>query len=205
MEKLLLKHLSKDREKIVISRGVPYADLMHGALSFEVVQNLVKYETDIPGVHSKIVSIAKQTRALESIIENPIRARYAVCFNSFPSDLLAKYLAVHVFNLAITSWQKRHKPGRSMPIWHRVYGGFVDTLRDKSSDEVPSLLVITNVNDSSSPIKLEKVRDLLEKYSNIPRIVVTSSKDPISFFATKLHYPVNAGIHIGPANRVKEI
>ncbi len=190
---------------MMVGRGVPYADLIHGQGTFNVLDNLVKYETDIPGVHSKVVSIVKQVRALESMIENPIRARYTVCFNSFPSDLLAKHLGVHIFNLAISSWYKRHKPGRVLPIWHRVYGGLSDTIRDKATDELPSLLVLSNVNDQSSAYKLEKVRDLLERFSDIPRIVITSSRDPITFFATKLHYPINAGIHIGPANRIKEL
>jgi hypothetical protein len=205
MDKLIIKHLPKDREKLLLSRGVPYADLMHGLVNFDILSNLVKYETEIPGLQSKTVSVSKQIRAIESIVENPIRARYAVCINSFPSDLFAKYLAIHVFNLAITSWQKRHKPGRTMPIWHRVYGGYYDPLRDKQTDEIPSLLVIANVNDDSTPVKIEKVRDLLERYSNVPRIVVTSSKDPITFFATKLHFPINAGINIGPSNRIKEL
>ena len=205
MEKLILKHLPKDREKMLLARGVPYSDMLHGTATFNVLENLVKYETEIPGVHSKIVSVQKQIRALESVIDNPIRGRYTVCINSFPSDLLAKQLAAHIFNLAITSWNKRHRPGRVLPVWHRVFGGLQDQLRDKNSDEVPSLLIISNVNDTSSNYKLEKVRDLLEKYSSIPRIVVTSSKDPITFFATKLHYPINAGIHIGPINRIKEL
>ena len=205
MDKLILKHVSKEREKTLISRGVPYADMLHGVSTFDVLGSITKYEAEIYGMHNKVVSIAKQVRALNSIIDNPIRARYSVCINSFPSDLYAKYLAVHLFQLAMESWAKRHKPGRSMPIWHRVFGGLNDPLRDRTSDDLPSLLVITNVNDASSAYKLEKVRDLLEKYSDVPRIVVTSSKDPISFFANKLHYPINAGIHLGPQNRIKEM
>lgn len=205
MDKLLLKHLPRDREKLLTSRGVPQADLIHGHGVFDVLPNLVKYETDIPGVHAKIVSPAKQAKALASIVENPIRASYTACFNSFPSDMLAKHLAVYVFNQACISWQKRHKPGRVLPIWHRVFGGLTDPLRDRNMEDTPSLLVLSNINESSSAYKLEKVRDLLEKYSHVPRIVVTSSRDPITFFATKLHYPLNAGIHIGPANRIKEL
>ena len=179
--------------------------MLHGMATFDVMQSLTKYETEIPGMHSKVVSIAKQVKALNSILENPIRARYSVCINSFPSDLYAKYLAVHIFQLATEAWAKRHKPGRTMPFWHRVFGGLNDPLRDKAQDELPSMLVITNVNDASSAYKLEKVRDLLERYSDIPRIVVSSSKDPITFFATKLHYPINAGLHLGPQNRIKEL
>lgn len=205
MNKLILKHVPKEREKALMNRGLSYGDLLHGHATFDVLAALTKYETDIPGLHSKIVSVQKQLKALESVIENPIRARYTICINSFPSDLYAKYLAVHIFQKAMEAWARRHKPGRSLPLWHKVYGGFNDALRDKHTDELPSLLVISNVNDGSSAYKLEKVRDLLEKFSDVPRIVVTSSRDPITFFATKLHYPVNAGIHLGPNNRIKEM
>ncbi len=200
-----IKHLPKDREKLLIGRGASAADMMHGAATFDVLESLTKYETEIPGMHSKIVSVRKQLAALTSIVENPIRARYTACFNSFPSDLLAKHLAIHVFDLAFKAWQSKHRPGRVQPLWHRAYGGLSDGLRDRKSDEMPSLLVISNVNDTSSNYKLEKVRDLLEMFADIPRIVVTSSRDPVTFFSTKLRFPVNYGIHLGPANRIKEL
>lgn len=205
MEKLLLKRLPKDREKLLAGRGVPVADMFHGHGTFDVVPNLVKYETDIPGIQSKTVSQMRQVKALASLLENPLRASYAVGINSFPSDLLAKHLAIHIFNVALDSWAARHKPGRVMPVWHRVFGGLGDPLRDKPTDEIPSLLVISNINEQSSAHKLEKVRDLLERFSHVPRIVVMSTKDPITFFATKLHYPINVGLNVGPQNRIKEM
>lgn len=205
MDKLYLRHLTKDREKLLLGRGVPLSDMIHGSAAYDVLENITKYETDIPGLHARTVSIVKQRRALESIVDNPIRARYAMCINSFPSDMLAKHLAIRIFDEACFAWARRHKPGRTLPVWHRVFGGLNDPMRDKDSGEIPSLLVISNVNDNSSAYKLEKVRDLLEKFSHVPRIVVSSSKDPITFFATKLHYPIHAGIHLGPSNRIKEI
>ncbi len=205
MDKLILKHFDKQQEKRLLSRGVPQADFIHGAHTFDVVSSLTKYETNIPGVHAKVVSCAKQAKALESILANPLRGSYAVCINSFPSDLMAKHLATYIFSLGLDSWAKRHKPGRTMPVWHRVFGGLHDALRDKTIEETPSLLVISNINESSSAHKLEKVRDILEKYSHVPRIVVSSGSDPITFFTTRLHYPLNAGIHLGPANRIKEL
>lgn len=202
---LTLKPLSEDRKKLLYSRGVPRADMIHGREHFDVAENLVKYETDIPGMQPKVVSAAKQLKALTSLLENPIRSTYCIGISSYPSDLLAKHTAVHVFNTALTSWQKRHKPGRTMPVWHRVFGGLNDTLRDKQADDIPSLLVLSNINEASSAYKLEKVRDLLEKYSHVPRIVVLSGKDPITFFGTRLYYPINAGIMVGPPNRIKEL
>lgn len=202
---LMLKPFSEERKKLLYSRGVPRADMIHSREHFDVAENLVKYETDIPGMQSKVVSAARQFKALTSLMENPIRSSYCIGIASYPSDLLAKHLAVHVFNTAITAWQTRHKPGRSMPLWHRVFGGLNDNLRDKPIDDIPSLLVLSNINEASSGYKLEKVRDLLEKYSHVPRIVVLSGKDPITFFGTRLYWPINAGIMVGPTNRIKEL
>jgi hypothetical protein len=65
-------------------------------------------------------------------------------------------------------------------------------------------LIISNINETSTPHKLEKVRDILEKYSECPRIVVMSGSDPLTFFGTKLFYQINAGILLGPPNRITE-
>lgn len=206
MEKLILKALPKDREKLLTSRGVSPADFIHSSKeTFDVVPNLVKYDVELPRMPNRTVGIAKQLKALDSLCSNPLRSSYVLGISSFPSDALAKYLAIHLFNLAQVSWVKRHKPGRSMPMWHRVFGGLGDPLRDKAVDETPALLVLSNINEASSAHKLEKVRDLLEKYSHIPRIVVLSGADPLTFFAQKLYYPINAGLMIGPPNRVDEV
>ena len=91
-----------------------------------------------------------------------------------------------------------------MPLWHKVYGGYQDTLWDRHSDEKPSLLIISNVVDGAGNVKIEKTRDLLEMYSHIPRIVVMGGQDPLTFFGTKLYYPINAGLYLGPKNKIEE-
>jgi hypothetical protein len=108
--------------------------------------------------------------------------------------------------MAIACEQHRngqHKPGRALPLWYRVYGGFPNPLVDKPTQETPSLLIIANVGTASSQIKIEKVRDLIEKYSEIPKIVVTGGEAPCNLFANRLHSPLRAGIYLGPDNRIK--
>ena len=204
-DSFLLEKLPRDIEKLLTARGVPTADFIHGREQFDVLKNLVKYEVELNRMPTKVLTVAKQTSALLKIAANPIRANYVLGISSFPSDALAKQLAIQLFYLAVKAWQTKHRPGRVMPVWHRVFGGFNDVLRDKPIEENPSLLVISNVNEASSSYKLEKVRDILEKYSHVPRIVVMSGLDPITFFSTKLYGPINAGLLVGPANRVKEL
>lgn len=204
VEELVLSKLPKDMEKLLVARGVPPADFIHSKDSFDALKNLVKYEVELPRMPTKVLTTAKQRTALLKIAANPVRSNYVMGISSFPSDALAKHLAIHIMALAVKSWQQKHKPGRSLPIWHRVFGGLSDTLRDKPIDETPSLIVLSNINEGSSAYKLEKVRDIMEKYSHVPKILVLGGSDPITFFANKLYSPVNAAIYLGPANRVKE-
>lgn len=204
-DSVLLKSLPADRKKRLVAQGVSGADFIHGKERIEALDALVKYEVDLPRMPTRTVSIVRQIAGLEKICRNPNRSNYVLGISSFPTDALAKHLAIHLMDQSYQAWQEHHKPGRTLPVWHRVYGGFGDALRDKTQEDIPSLLIISNVNESSSAYKLEKVRDLLDKYSNIPRIVVIGGGDPITFFTTKLHHPLNVGLFLGPQNRIKEL
>jgi hypothetical protein len=196
---------NKELEKTLISRGVPPQDVPSKNVRIVVEESLVKIEPDIPNIIARSISISKQYKILESFVDHPLRSSTTLCIGSFPSDLRAKYLAIYLMALATQQHQKGlHKPGRTLPLWHRVFGGLSDPLRDKPNSEIPSLLVLANVNINSSQAKIEKVRDLLEKYSEIPVIVVTGGEPPVNLFANKLYYPLKSAIYLGPDNRVRE-
>ena len=208
MEKqLIIKGFAnKDMEKTLVSRGVPPQDLPSRNTRIRVDESLVKIEPSIENVLSRTVSTGRQLKLLERYVEHPVRSSYTLCISSFPSDLRAKHLAIFLMSKAIEQHRLGHrKPGRGLPLWHRVYGGFGDVLRDKPVHEMPCMLIVSNVNIGSSQAMIEKVRDLLERYSEIPRIVVTGGEPPCNLFANKLFYPLHAGIYLGPDNRVKEI
>jgi hypothetical protein len=74
--------------------------------------------------------------------------------------------------------------------WHPIYGGLSDYLRD--TDNPPELkgirlLVLSNVDENSIDYKIEKTRDILDKYSHIPRILCVGGVDPVTFSKKKLH------------------
>lgn len=204
-EDIFIKSLTKEANKLLMSRGVPGQDLIPKKAKIDVSEALVKMETNIPRTIAKTIATGKQFKALQSIMENPLRTNYTLGIGSFPSDLRAKYLAVMIMNRAIEEHRRNRRPGRSMPLWYRVYGGLGDSLRDRPIQEMPCMLILSNVNEGSSNFKLEKVRDLLEKYSEIPRIVVTGGEPPCDLFANKLYYPLRHAVYIGPSNVVKEI
>jgi hypothetical protein len=152
----------------------------------------------------KAISVAKQYRALKSIIERPLVKPYTLGINSFPSDQRAKYLAIYIMSVAIDHYNKHKRTSKALPLWHRVYGGYSDPLRDKPISEMPCMLIISNINDTSSNMKLEKVRDLLEKFSDIPRIVISGGEPPCNTFAQKLRYPMKVGLFLGPDSYIRD-
>jgi hypothetical protein len=202
---VILKHIfSKDFEKQLGSCGVRYTDLMSKSESLDVENSLETIKPDVFKVISKTVSITKQYRVAEHLLENIERYKGVFCISSFPSDERAKFLTTSIIEKLLLRREKSKKT-IAKPLWHRVYGGFKDELRDKHVDK-PSLLVLSNVDCSNnSSVKIEKIRDILEKFEGIPIIVVLAGPDPLSFFGNVLHYPLRAGIMLGPPNRIKEI
>lgn len=204
-DEIWIKGLSRDRTKLMASKGVPGQDMMPRKLRIPVSENLVKMEPNIPRVMPKAVVASRQFRNLQTIMAHPLKSNYTLGIGSFPSDLRAKYLAITIMNAAIDEHVRLRKPGRSMPLWHRVYGGLGDNLRDKPIQDMPSMLIISNLNGESSNFKLEKVRDLLEKFSEIPRIVISGGEPPVDLFANRLHYQLRYGLYLGPSNRIQDI
>ncbi len=199
-----IKGIPKERQKVMLSKGVPGQDMIPKKTNLSVAENLVKMDPNVPRILPKAIVTARQMKSLRHIMANPLRSPYTLGIGSFPSDMRAKHLAITIMNAAIEEHLRNRKPGRSLPLWHRVYGGLGDPLRDKPIVDMPCMLIIANLSIDSSNFKLEKVRDLLEKFSDIPRIVITGGEPPVDLFANKLHYPMKAGLYIGPSNRVRE-
>ena len=200
-EDVIIQPFSKVEARLLVARGVPYADLPSGQKQ-SVSDMLLKIQTEREGQPEKLISTTKQLKVLNAIMANPLRGSYTLCISSRPSDLKAKQLAATIMMAALNSPKAK---SHSKPLWHRVYGSLGDPLRDKTITEIPSLLVISNLVDGSSPNKIEKVRDLLEKFSHIPRIVIYGGGDPMSLFSEKLHYPLKAGIFLGTKKKVQYI
>lgn len=204
-DEIWIKGLSRERTKLMASRGVPGQDMMPRKFRLPVSENLVKMDPTIPRMLPKAVVAARQFRSLQAIMAHPLKSAYTLGIGSFPSDLRAKFLAITIMNAAIDEHLRLRKPGRAMPLWHRVYGGLGDSLRDKPIHEMPSMLIISNLSGESSNFKLEKVRDLLEKFSDIPRIVISGGEPPVDLFANRLHYQLRYGLYLGPSNRINEV
>lgn len=109
--------------------------------------------------------------------------------------------SIHDEDLAITAalglmWQSTIKsavdPRRfDRPFFWRVFGGSYDKLRQSEDFRVSiakvGMLVLSNVAINSSPEKIEKIRDILSLYSEIPRIVTVVGCDPLTLAVDSLH------------------
>lgn len=76
--------------------------------------------------------------------------------------------------------------------WERVYNTYNNHLlktygeRERENDD-PTMIVLSNLSPLSDSVALGKVRDVLARFSSIPRVVVAAKEDPISFAATRLY------------------
>jgi hypothetical protein len=145
------------------------------------------FVTESEQLNQKFIDSSKQTNSLEMFLNNPsIPVIYSIAGN--PDDAKAKLFAAY-----LVSVHMRSLGSRSNVIWESLYGGFENKLVSDADDkEQPTMIVITNLCPNSTNLKLEKAKDILEKFADIPRIVVSSGLDPISFMTTKLYSQVNA-------------
>ena len=144
-------------------------------------------------LHEKIYDSEVQTNSLARFLDKPT-APHVYGVASSPSDARAKYFAAF---LVQTFLEKA--PPNLVVKWEALYG---NTFANPALDLEPSLIVITGLSPNSSNTKLEKARDLLEKHSSIPRIVVLAGEDPITFFATRLYSPIH-NLYFHSASTVK--
>lgn len=192
------------RQRIMKSRGVDGVLFAGSRNSFEFDIAAVRIKPDIPGIIVKGISVRKQATHLSTLFRNPLRGQPVIGIGSFPSDLRARMLALNLMERAIMAQDiaKRGRlASRDYPLWHKVYGGLGDPIRDKGMPDNPSMLIISNIDIDSTGFKVEKVRDIIEQNTHIPRVIVVSGCDPMTFFARKLHMPMDYGFYIGADNR----
>ena len=190
---------SKQRTKIMRLQGVDYQCLLGARNNFDVDSAIVRIKSELDDLTVKGISPKRQAGWINMLLEQPLRSNPVIAISSYPSDLRAKLLASQFMHKAIAFQQdatRRRYTQKDFPLWHRVYGGYKDELRDGDKKN-PSMLIITNVSDDSTQIKVEKVRDLLEMYDRIPRIVVLGGSNPMTFFANRLHYPLKYAMYLG--------
>lgn len=193
------------RQNLLKSRGVDGGLFASSRNKFDFEDSVCRMKPEIRNIINKGISTKKQIQQMSNLLEHPLRGSPIIGISSFPSDNRAKLLALTLMDAAIdfqianskSKRKIRKLIGKNYPLWHKVYGGFGDEIRDNGKFDNPSMLIISNVGVDSTSLKVEKVRDILEKHTTLPRIVVVNGCDPMKFFATKLYLPMDYGFYIG--------
>jgi hypothetical protein len=198
-----------DRQKLLRQRGVDgYAfEAMSRPYIFEdaVVRITPELQNVPPDQKLKPISTKRQIKLLGSLLRNPLKGSYTAAIGSYPSDSYARIIAMNIMDRAITAQNKGTLRHKAYPLWHTLYGGYYDSLRDSKDDSPISMLILSNVGPDSTPVKLEKLRDLLVKYSHIPKIVIVNGADPVSFFANTVRLPLSHPMYISSLKKSNSI
>lgn len=201
-----IKPIPTERRKLMHSLGVPMQDFMPFGQRFDVTKFLITMEPNVPGVINKPIAIEKQIKSLRAILKDPFKQPHLIGISSYPSDARAKYLAHTIMSRAIDVYEEDRKRfgARIRPSWHRVWGNLRDNLRE-GTEQPFTMLAISNIGDESQSVKIEKVRDLLEMYNHVPRIVVAAGAPIVDLFTFRLQLRATACLYIGPNSLVTDL
>lgn len=142
------------------------------------------FATQSDELNEKFIEPTIQDRSLVDFIKKPARPMiYGVSGN--PDDTKAKLFAAYLMQ-----HHCKTLGSDANPWWIQLTGGFDNPWIDKDKAR-PTMIVLCGLTPQSTNQKLEKARDIIEAFPNVPRIVVVAGADPLSFVATRLHVPVH--------------
>lgn len=145
----------------------------------------------------KIVEASKQLDSLERFRSNP-KAPMTYVVAGSPDDEVAKYFAAYLVDI------HRQRLGVNSDVhWETVYNGYDNAILKSSI--TPSLIVISNLSVKSNYLKYDKAKDVIERFPSIPKIVVCTGEDPISFSAQRLHVPCHGIAYFANAKASKNV
>jgi len=144
----------------------------------------------------KIIEAKVQQNSLDLFTRSP-RTPLTYVVAGSPDDEKAKYFAAYLVEI------HRLRLGiNADPIWEPVFNGYDNPILKR--DLSPSIIVISNLSTKSNYLKYDKARDIIERFSSVPKIVVVAGEDPISFAQTRLHVPCH-GIAYFANTSVKQV
>ncbi len=171
--------LDPKHEALMANRGMNYAAKLQKPFVFSPQS----FTSAVQGLKPKVIKREAQFQHLEEFLEEPFRP-VTYCLVSAPNDGMAKLLAAFMMQHAVINH------GSTLPVWHDLTQSFKNPLLEDNTRA--SLLVLNNVGSAATPTKLEKLRDILTHYADIPRIVIATGCDPFAFFTQHLYMPMNA-------------
>ncbi|QJT71041.1 hypothetical protein GR11A_00003 [Vibrio phage vB_VcorM_GR11A] len=176
------------------------------AKPFKLEEALKDFTSAGKGMTPLRVTGKEQVKDFKMIMQNPLASAYTMCIAGQASDLRCKLIAAKIALRALEI-----EPEAYHNIWwHHLTGSYRDRLRDfdYASHKKPKLIILTNfpvstdTSEHATQQKIEKCRDLMELYSNVPRILVSCGMDPVQLFSQKLMYPLNTKMYLTSTRHV---
>lgn len=175
---------TENQKKLLLLNGMP--GYLLKSQSYILEENCRRYTSELSKL--KPISVSKQDTVnhYKKVYNDITYAEHVTCISSEPNDLRAKIMA--------GSMMLNAQRANLKCVFHTIIGGYKDALIDKPHlYSKTDVLILINVPYWATPLKREKLRDILELYNRIPRIVVTTGCDPIKLFnelGMELHHPI---------------
>lgn len=183
--KIALKPDATERSLLTLC-GMP--GYLFAERAFDLEQSVGAFTATTTRLKPIRIKREKQIADFEQVYDDPLGAPRTICISSDPNDLKAKYVASILMLQAI-----RALGTSGSVVWHNLTGSFKDKYRDSPALIKPvKFVVLANHTADASDVKREKLRDLIELFSDIPRIVTVTGDNPINVFN-------NAGLPISSA------
>ena len=204
---LIIRHnFSPKAKRILEKSGVPHSAFLRANSSINIDESVVKIECELNGTKLRKVSTSRQVKNFEKMWENPLWGSYLFVISSYPTDIRAKNVALAVMAKAMDQFYRKKRENkvlikRTPPVWHNVMSGFKDKFLDTEINVLPSMLILSNVTEDSTQLKMEKLRDLIVKYDGIPRIVITCASDPLTFMLGRIKHHCDGALYLSPDDR----
>ncbi len=190
----------KNLKNLLLSRGMPKVFFNFPAFALE--RALFAFVSSVDGMQPIQVSFKQQKEFIDKIMENPWFSPYTFCISSAPNDMQAKTMASYIFSRAVslqlnrrlssellTEKTQKRLLASSLPFWETLETGYES--RVLTYNERPSLLVMSSLTTNSTQYRVEKVRDLMERFADIPKILIVSGADPVTYFNKFLFLHLN--------------
>lgn len=148
-------------------------------------------------LEGKVIEASVQISSFKTFEANPKAAMTYISAGN-PDDVKARHFAMFLASLHC-KWIRAQGKAPTV-LWERLYGGFDNPAMRPSQD--PTLIVIDNLSVIPNKVKYDKARDLITRWSSIPRILVVAGEDPISFAASRIYKPCH-GLAYFPSKLTK--
>lgn len=171
--------------------GTDPRTLYHEKDAFELEGSFFEFQPTVSGVQRATISCESQEKSALKLMENPLGANYCAMVCSYPTDVRAKVFGAELLKRC---WEAGRNHAdldvrKRRPLWYTLYNNYLDY--DALKKRNPTALFISNITDDTTPQKMERLRDLLEMFSGIPRVVmVGSAVDPVTLAAQRLRYSI---------------